>query len=606
MKSPLTFLLLFLVVSICDAQSIDSNPQPTDIKWETGKGILNLVAWNVESGGNSPQIIAKQLQDFSGCDIVALNECGRKNVPFYNTALGANYQAFISQTGGADHLVILFDTERFELLEQKEMASYRQHLLNNGTHRSPIYVRLKERKTKLEFIFMTNHLARRDESLRRRQAAGLREWARDISTPIIAMGDFNFDYNFRKRKGNESFSEFMKDNVWQWVTPDPLIDTNWSGRVKDSYPDSMLDFVFVANGFKKIKSKSSIIVREGDFPDSHLTSDHRATMAEIRYVPAPVKAKRSKAGIVGFEQGVVSYRKSDGDITKKKFSDLTLAKRKLVMEATGWGRIWEDDKGNHHVIADLVNVNDKSAVLEKADGEQVTVPFARLSKTDRDYAVARKSLAGALPESFSAKVVRVVDGDTLTVLLNRKQYNIRVAGIDAPEKGQAFSQKAKKHLSGLVFGKHVSGVRRSMDSYGRNVCTLTIEGNSVEKEMLREGLAWHYQKFSNAANLQQLEDDAKAENLNIWSEAGPVAPWDWRRWGEAKRKQWLTAKSAVVAPAIIPPNGASNKPIAAVKDRWLNTKSGSRHNENCRWYQNTSSGRMCDGSEGHACGQCGG
>ena len=606
MKSPVTFLLLFLVVSVCNAQTIDSHPPPTDIKWEKGERILNLVAWNLESGDNSPQLIAKQLKDFVGCDIVALNECGRKNVPAYNTALGANYQAFVSQTGRNDHLVILFDTKRFELLEKKEMASYRQHLLNNGTHRSPIYVRLKERKTKLEFIFMTNHLARRSESLRRSQAAGLREWARDTRTPIVAMGDFNFDYNFRKRKGNESFSEFMKDSVWQWIKPNPLIDTNWSGHLKDSYPDSMLDFVFVANGFKEVESKCSIIVRDGDFPDNRLTSDHRATMAEIRFGPAPAKATSPKTGIVEFEQGLVSYWGADGTITKKKFSDLTLAKRKQVMEATGWGRIWEDDKGTYHVIADLVSVNDKSVVLERADGKQVTVPFTRLSKTDRDYAAARKNLAGALPESFSAKVIGVADGDTLTVLLNRKQYNVRVAGIDAPEKGQAFSQKAKKHLSSLVLGKQVSGVRESVDQYGRNVCTLTIDSKNVEKEMLREGLAWHYQKFSRAADLQQLEDDAKAKKLNIWSEAGPVAPWDWRRWGAAKRKQWLAAKSTVVAPAVTSPTGTASNPVAPIKNHWLNTKSGSRHNANCRWYHNTASGRMCDGSEGHACGQCGG
>ena len=157
----------------------------------TGKSYgrsLNLVAWNVESGGNSPSVIAKQLKDFAECDIVALNEVNRRSVPAYNAALGDHFTAFLSKTGRADHLVILFDSNRFELLEKKEMARYRNHLLNNGTHRSPIYVRLKERKSGLEFIFMTNHLARRDDTLRQRQAAGLREWARDSDTPIIAMG----------------------------------------------------------------------------------------------------------------------------------------------------------------------------------------------------------------------------------------------------------------------------------------------------------------------------------------------------------------------------------------------------------------------------------
>ena len=101
---------------------------------------LNIAAWNVESGGNDPAVIAEQMKDFSGFDIVALNEVGERNVPLYAASLGSNYQAFVSETGRADRLAILYDTTRFELLERQEM-----HELNNGTHRSPLYVRLRDR-----------------------------------------------------------------------------------------------------------------------------------------------------------------------------------------------------------------------------------------------------------------------------------------------------------------------------------------------------------------------------------------------------------------------------------------------------------------------------
>ena len=609
---------------IADAQTIDSNPKPTSIEFKQESGLLNLIAWNIESGGNDPAVIAEQMKDFAGADIVALNEVGRKNVPAYTAALGENYLAYLSETGGADHLAILFNSKRFELLEKKEMMRHGSYLLNNGTHRSPLYVRLKERESKQEFIFMTNHLARRKDSLRQQQAVGLREWARDTSTPIIAMGDFNFDYNFRKKSGNRSFGIFMQDGIWKWIPPTPLIDTNWSGQVRDSYPDSMLDFVFVANGAKKYKSKCSIVVRGGDFPDSRSTSDHRATWAEVRFAPdkrsvfAQTTTTAPAKQISGFENGVVTYTAADGVETRVNFGNLTLAERKLVMETTGWGRIWEDDKGTHHVIADLIEVNDKAVVLERADGTQVTVPFVKLSKTDRAFAVARKSLAGELPEKFSAKVISVADGDTLTVLLNRKRYKVRVAGIDAPEKGQAFGQKSKKRLSGLIFGKQVFGVRESLDKYGRNVCTLKIDSNDVANEMLREGLAWQYQKFSKDPELQKSEGYAKAKKLNIWSEAGPIAPWDWRKWGEAKRKNWLLAKEAAAVtpastatatatvaspPTALTPRNATSSPV---KDHWINTKSGARHNSGCRWFNNTKSGHMCGASEGHACHQCGG
>ena len=131
---------------------------------------------------------------------------------------------------------------------------------------------------------MTNHLARRDKQLRQFQAVGLREWARDSNTPIIAAGDFNFDYSFRTQKGNESFNVFMRDGIWEWIKPNPLIDTNWSGSgLVDTYPDSMLDFVFVANGAKDFESRCSVVVREGDFPDDDNTSDHRATVAQFKF-----------------------------------------------------------------------------------------------------------------------------------------------------------------------------------------------------------------------------------------------------------------------------------------------------------------------------------
>ena len=62
-----------------------------------------------------------------------------------------------------------------------------------------------------------------------------------------------------------------------------------------------------------------------------------------------------------------------------------------------------------------------------------------------------------IAETIHGKVVGVSDGDTITVLDgDYQQYKIRLAGIDAPEKAQAFGNRSKEHLSALVFGKSVS------------------------------------------------------------------------------------------------------------------------------------------------------
>jgi endonuclease/exonuclease/phosphatase family metal-dependent hydrolase len=116
-------------------------------------------------------------------------------------------------------------------------------------------------------IVILNHLARGDAEFRQQQAAALREWARNKSTPIIAIGDYNFDYDFKTQKGNLAFDEFLKDGVWKWIKPVEMIDTNWSDdNGVDRYPDSMLDFNFVAGAAKDLKAECRVIVRDGDFP----------------------------------------------------------------------------------------------------------------------------------------------------------------------------------------------------------------------------------------------------------------------------------------------------------------------------------------------------
>ena len=86
------------------------------------------------------------------------------------------------------------------------------------------------------------------------EAVGLRKWAEAQSLPLLAIGDYNFDYDFHTKTGNQAFQLFTKDGVWKWLRPEKLIDSNWSDtdpklpddQRTDRYPDSILDFIFVA------------------------------------------------------------------------------------------------------------------------------------------------------------------------------------------------------------------------------------------------------------------------------------------------------------------------------------------------------------------------
>lgn len=250
---------------------------PTLIVAQTSKE-LSILAWNVESGGSDPEVIAKQLAELRSHDVYCLSEVDSDEFERFRKALPAGFASIDSTSGGGDRLQIIFNGNRFELLEEKELSQHRNFELNNGNHRSPMFVRLKEKTSGVEFIVMVNHLARGNADLRTKQAIGLREWARDQNVAVINIGDFNMDYDFHTQKGNAAFPEMLRDNVYNWVKPVELIDTNWAdqdGDGKDNYPDSMLDFAFVAGPAKEWQPVCHVVVRDGDFPDDKTTSDHR-------------------------------------------------------------------------------------------------------------------------------------------------------------------------------------------------------------------------------------------------------------------------------------------------------------------------------------------
>ena len=171
---------------------------------------IRIVSWNVESDGNDPNVIAKQLSDLKAADIYCLQEVRKDSFAVYAEALGDTFTSIESKSGQNDRLQILFNSKRFELLESKELDD-----INDGNHRSPLYVRLRDTGTEAEFVVMTNHLARGKATFRKQQAIKLREWARDasVTTSTIAIGDFNMDYTFATGKGNSAFPEMLRDNV---------------------------------------------------------------------------------------------------------------------------------------------------------------------------------------------------------------------------------------------------------------------------------------------------------------------------------------------------------------------------------------------------------
>jgi endonuclease YncB( thermonuclease family) len=138
-------------------------------------------------------------------------------------------------------------------------------------------------------------------------------------------------------------------------------------------------------------------------------------------------------------------------------------------------------------------------------------------------------------EILNGRVVGVADGDTVTVLdASRQQHKIRLMGIDAPEKKQAFGNKSKQALSDLVFNKQVSVEFSKTDRYGRTIGKILVDGLDANLEQVKKGMAWHYKQYQKEQSsvdrtaYAKAEELAKAEKLGLWFDPSPTPPWDFR------------------------------------------------------------------------------
>lgn len=132
-------------------------------------------------------------------------------------------------------------------------------------------------------------------------------------------------------------------------------------------------------------------------------------------------------------------------------------------------------------------------------------------------------------EEFSGRVVGVSDGDTITVLVGVEPKRVRLAGIDAPEKGQAFAQRAKQAASRLVFGRTVRVVARGQYRYGRTLGDVRLpDGSSLNERLVEEGWAWHYTSYSKDRRLAALEASARRSRRGLWVDPQAAPPWEFR------------------------------------------------------------------------------
>lgn len=154
------------------------------------------------------------------------------------------------------------------------------------------------------------------------------------------------------------------------------------------------------------------------------------------------------------------------------------------------------------------------------------------------------------------EVIRVADGDSLTLQVGPRLLKLRLAGIDAPEMKQTFGLQARRSLHQLCFGKDAQYDAIAVDRFGRTVARVRCDGVDASQAQLERGMAWAFRQKDR--NLKALETTARSNKIGLWSDPHPVAPWRFRHAGpkdatchvgpRGGRYQWINGRKVYGCP----------------------------------------------------------
>ena len=290
---------------------------------------LFVLGWNVESGGTDPKWIAKKMVEIGQIDVWGLTEVNPADIWTYKSGAEAAagndsfYRFILSQTGSDDRMAVIYNANRFDCLWNAELVGY-NYALGSKKLRCPLVVHLREKQTQYEFLFMVNHLARGDWGKRHEQARRLNRWAKSQRLPIIATGDYNFDWHVYNgdREHDLGYDLLTENAVFTWIRPETLLRTQCSPNVYGTgcKNNSILDFIFVSGDAKKWAGISEILFPdESYFPDNNKSSDHRPVRAKFTLAEHPGEVVLFND--LGSVEDIVSHKVRIAQVSLKNFGD---------------------------------------------------------------------------------------------------------------------------------------------------------------------------------------------------------------------------------------------------------------------------------------------
>jgi endonuclease YncB( thermonuclease family) len=152
-----------------------------------------------------------------------------------------------------------------------------------------------------------------------------------------------------------------------------------------------------------------------------------------------------------------------------------------------------------------------------------------LSLSRRLLSVVLLFACSAHAETFEGKVLRVRDGDSLTVIRHGERVRVRLLEIDAPELKQAFGTDSRDSLAQLCADKKARVTWTQKDQYGRRLGRVSCAEIDANAEQVRRSMAWVFDRYAKDRSLYPAQDEARAARAGLWSDGAPVPPWEWRR-----------------------------------------------------------------------------
>lgn len=241
---------------------------------------IKVISWNVESGGATLSTFSRHFEDMDEIDFYGLSEVKAdwesgilRNI---SADENINYRSILGTTGGADRLQIIYNADRYHLVDNDELDD----INIQGRVRAPLIGIFEEKATNKRLIVMVNHLYRSNENARHQQATLLNRWAAAQPLPVIAMGDYNFDWHVENgdQDHDEGFDNFTSGGVFKWIKPASLVRTQCNLNY-----NSVLDFIFVSGALKSVESTSDILLNHPAYctTDIRNEADHRPIFASI-------------------------------------------------------------------------------------------------------------------------------------------------------------------------------------------------------------------------------------------------------------------------------------------------------------------------------------